>query len=67
VVPSDWLRAGDADLQPRYRSPDTAIVNEVAVCGPYEGRAHLVIALSQPGTVDATVLDDPGRVVIDIR
>jgi hypothetical protein len=68
VVPSDWLLPdGPAGLEPRYSSSDTEIVGEVAVCGPYEGRAHLTIALSQPGEVDATILDDPGRVVLDIR
>lgn len=67
VVPSDWLRSTETQLEPRYRSQDTATVNEVAVCAPYEGRAHLTIALSQPGEIDTTILDDPGRVVIDIR
>jgi hypothetical protein len=67
VVPSDWLHPTDPQLQPRYRSPDTVKINEVAVCPPYEGRAHITIALSQPGQIDTTILDNPGRVVIDIR
>jgi hypothetical protein len=67
-VPSDYLYVdSDIRLDPAYRSDDHLKVTEVGVCPPYEGRALFSLALSESGEVDAFILDDPGRVVVDVR
>jgi hypothetical protein len=64
-VPGDELAP---PVPERHGSPDIHRVTEVVVtCQPHEGEQFLTIGLTSAGEIDAYTMDDPGRLVIDIR